>query len=978
MKPTNDEIVGMYRKLFPNLPLHFRTICNTPENITVNSYDEIPQLLGDNLLNDTYIVLNAVSDVHNRVNDRDITEIRYLLIDFDIYFKEKRQPTEQEYTNSIYTALSVSHKLKALGFTCHVIATGNGAHLYLHLSHKIENALDLAATSNVCKMFLRWLNLTYTPVKGEGKAFIDTVNFNPSRIARAPYSINNKYGYKNGRLSYIVTLETYMPCSLSDLTYFTGKPEHSQHDIDSIPETDILELIKFMDLRSDKLKIELPEGMNFPFHTKWDVEACPFSVNGDTHRGDASIIMRVDGTFIYKCFHESCQSENSTFDTYLEKHGVLFNPNHVIVEKYRYVKAKNDAYQEGNPDTPLTVRLKEQEAHKINLPSFGDFTFDKEAQILTFSKFKADIKLMSRFIPEKSLHFEKTQKEVFGNSNGFCSVLSVYDTIDASNLCLLYANYFNNMDNNSFVGIDGLYRYNETSQVWESSHEDDVKKSVRVKVTTFLDETTTFIAYLSEYFIEVEENYNHLLTSDEAKFVRRSVQETEVALKNTGLFKNSTNKIKLLEQRIVGKFEEDYKEAVNRATLPIKPVDNNYSGYGKYTETRFGLNYESSKRDNLIPTTNGFKIYNTTLSRRYIVFNNGVFDWNSLKIIPNTRDLLAIVRVERDYIPPTEERTEGYEREVEKQTKWKTYLDELLEPEDQILVQHRYAGMANPLERCCHLSKRLLMFCGSAGAGKSMFPLLMLKIFCEENRAMPSTVFTRQSDREFSNAVYRTLGSRLIPIQEFDITPRTIDTRQFKTLFDETLITIRPNYQPTMSVYLIAGFIGTSNLPPAIKEFSPQDAEAINRRMSVVKVKEKPKDRVAISQYQEVLYNECFDAIMDWVIEGMVYIRQFGEYKPNRLEAQKSPVEDLIMSLVSSEGHILTSEAMYQSLQTDMSKSAFDKNLLDLEDTIYKIFPDVQFMKERGRNSFSLVNVQLPFQPVLKAGKITVDNTQIQ
>ena len=270
------------------------------------------QMLPENGGN-VYITLQYINDsCYNReqrdkilfgkptTSDGDISGYRHLLIDLDPVRPAGIGSTAEQLTAAHDKAASVYKYLKAEGFPEPVIAmSGNGWHLLYKTA--LDNTPEKAELIHGC---LEALDMMFS----DDIVKVDTTVFNPSRVCK----LYGTYACKGAD-----TPET--PHRLSEIRSAPDKPQ-------TVPKALLEKLAANAPVKSQPAKGQRTNGTfdlqawltehNVPIRetistgggTKYILDCCPFNPAHD--KKDAAVFELADGSFGFKCFHNSCSDKH--------------------------------------------------------------------------------------------------------------------------------------------------------------------------------------------------------------------------------------------------------------------------------------------------------------------------------------------------------------------------------------------------------------------------------------------------------------------------------------------------------------------------------------------------------------------------------------------------------------------------------------------------------------------------------------------
>jgi hypothetical protein len=261
-----------------------------------------------------YVVLNRLNpallarannrlqiNLKNTTSDMDITERRWLYIDFDPVRPAGISATESEHQAALHRAGVVRDALAAAGWPEPVYAdSGNGAHLLYRLPQ-----MELSRAGNVVKACLKALALRYS----DDAVKIDQSTSNASRICKLYGTLTRKGDTTpdrpHRRARIVDDPERLVPVPLAALEALAaevteptktasppGKVSTNGFEIDRWIATTGLETLKG------------PEPYNGG--RRWTLATCPF--NPEHQR--PVIIELANGALVYRCLHTSCSDRD--------------------------------------------------------------------------------------------------------------------------------------------------------------------------------------------------------------------------------------------------------------------------------------------------------------------------------------------------------------------------------------------------------------------------------------------------------------------------------------------------------------------------------------------------------------------------------------------------------------------------------------------------------------------------------------------
>lgn len=242
--------------------------------------------------------VTMLSKTSKTTSDKEITRIRWILIDADPVRPAGVSSTQEEKNRSKETIGEVYNYLRTMGFSEPVVCdSGNGYHLLYYVDLAVEDSAEI-------KKFLQALDMLFT----DEHVAIDTSVFNPARITKVYGTIARKGAntkerphrssrilripqeIKRTSLSLIRKVSEILP-EPEKPSYYNGYRE--SFDIDDFIHTH-----------------------NLPVHSdttaggvrKIVLDSCPFDEN---HKyPDAALFVMGSGAIGFHCFHNSCRDRS--------------------------------------------------------------------------------------------------------------------------------------------------------------------------------------------------------------------------------------------------------------------------------------------------------------------------------------------------------------------------------------------------------------------------------------------------------------------------------------------------------------------------------------------------------------------------------------------------------------------------------------------------------------------------------------------
>lgn len=229
-------------------------------------------------------------------SDNDITGRRWILIDFDPKRSSDTNATDEEKSIAFAVMKTVGLFLQQQGFESPVIAdSGNGYHLYYRICMANEPHI-----TELIHNFLKVLDMYF----GSDSVDIDNAVFNASRISKVIGTMSNKgtsTTERPQRLSKFIKVPAEI--KVNDIAYVKKvadmypKPEPLTRSNNFNARFDLEQFIT-------KHGIRITKRSRFKDGEKLILEHCPFDEN---HKSpDAAIFAMNDGSFGFKCLHNSC------------------------------------------------------------------------------------------------------------------------------------------------------------------------------------------------------------------------------------------------------------------------------------------------------------------------------------------------------------------------------------------------------------------------------------------------------------------------------------------------------------------------------------------------------------------------------------------------------------------------------------------------------------------------------------------------
>lgn len=229
-------------------------------------------------------------------NDNDIEGRRWILVDLDPKRPSDTNSTDAEKAAARQVMTKVGIFLRDQGFESPIVAdSGNGWHLYYRIS--LANTDDMA---QLVKDFLQVLDMLFS----DDTTDIDTSVFNASRIVKVIGTRSNKGAdtpERPQRMSGFVKIPHEV--KPTDIAYI-------RKVADMLPKREAPSMANNFNERFDldgfitQHGIQVEKRSTFKGGTKLILHECPFDSN---HKApDAAIFQMLDGSFGFKCLHNSC------------------------------------------------------------------------------------------------------------------------------------------------------------------------------------------------------------------------------------------------------------------------------------------------------------------------------------------------------------------------------------------------------------------------------------------------------------------------------------------------------------------------------------------------------------------------------------------------------------------------------------------------------------------------------------------------
>ena len=259
-----------------------------------------------------YFTLNAIDEAcysreqHEKIStrpksttsDNEIIGRDWCLIDIDCEKPADTNSTDEEKNNAKEVVNAVYKFLRDEGFEKPIVCdSANGFHLCLRQAMK-----NTPENTETMRKFLKVLDMYFST----DKVKVDCSTFNPSRICKL-YGTYSRKGAdtkeRPQRCSYIIRVPDEIKATPNE--YFekvaSYMPEPAKKDRSNNYGRDSFDLEAFI----NEHNIRVSRVIESSDYTKYVLEECPFN---SAHRAPDSAVFRMkDGSFGFKCFHNSCQ-----------------------------------------------------------------------------------------------------------------------------------------------------------------------------------------------------------------------------------------------------------------------------------------------------------------------------------------------------------------------------------------------------------------------------------------------------------------------------------------------------------------------------------------------------------------------------------------------------------------------------------------------------------------------------------------------
>lgn len=315
---TVDLVLQACRQLFvKGQTVEVRAI-NVPRRGTVSGYYNNGAALAaaaaslSGVAESVYVTLNPVNPelqarannrlqdyAKNTTGDKDITQRRWLPIDFDAVRPSGISSTDDEHEAALSRAEELSRFLTDKGWPQPIIAdSGNGAHLLYRIDLPNDDE-SLSLIKGVLKTLAdNWSNAT---VK------LDHVNFNAARIWKLYGTMACKgddMPERPHRLAQVLSAPSYMQCvTVEQLQAFVPAAVEQSTPAQASRPYNASNTFSLSDWISQH-GIEHKGPFDHQGGRKWILPVCPF--NSAHNRGEAMLGETPSGAAYFKCQHDSC------------------------------------------------------------------------------------------------------------------------------------------------------------------------------------------------------------------------------------------------------------------------------------------------------------------------------------------------------------------------------------------------------------------------------------------------------------------------------------------------------------------------------------------------------------------------------------------------------------------------------------------------------------------------------------------------
>lgn len=221
----------------------------------------------------------------------------------------------------------------------------------------------------------------------------------------------------------------------------------------------------------------------------------------------------------------------------------------------------------------------------------------------------------------------------------------------------------------------------------------------------------------------------------------------------------------------------------------------------------------------------------------------------------------------------------SYEPTAPKPEKWLKFLDDLLEPEDQVTLQEYLGYCLLPTTK----AQKMLIIIGNGGEGKSIIGSVMKELFGLSNIATGKLNSLEENRFQAAN-----LENKLLFIDDDLCTAACEESAVVKEIVtcDGTMNMEqkgKQSYQGNMYCRLLA--FGNQSINTL-----HDHSEGAYRRRIILTVKPKPPNRVADKDLKFKIIKEELPGILNWMLDGL-HTLQMGGYEFSISEKAKANLE---------------------------------------------------------------------------------------
>lgn len=335
-----------------------------------------------------YFTLNVINDAcysreqHDRIStrpkattsDNDIVARQWCLIDIDCEKPADTNSTDAEKELAKQVVNDVYKFLRDEGFEQPVICdSANGYHLLYR-----QAMLSKPENTETMKKFLQVLDLYFST----DKVKIDCTTFNPSRICKL-YGVISRKGTNTTdrpqRESKILRVPKEVKATPNE--YFEKVagyfPQPEKRDRSNYYGTTTFDLDEFL----AKHNIKVQRVVKSSEYTKYILETCPF--NSSHTAPDAAVFKMRDGSFGFKCLHNSCKQYTfRDFRLHFDPNAYerIHHENHRSFHPYKQheaVKQQTSDEKKGKIWQTMSEIDDEDRSQIVSIPS-GIIQYDKE------------------------------------------------------------------------------------------------------------------------------------------------------------------------------------------------------------------------------------------------------------------------------------------------------------------------------------------------------------------------------------------------------------------------------------------------------------------------------------------------------------------------------------------------------------------------------------------------------------------------